>query len=141
MTSSSTPPNGWREHAATVALVVVVVAVLALAYHVLHDLSLRAARGEGVREALDFQHRMMGYAAMLVLLTSSMLAVVLWRVGRATAAQERFPPEGVPKVLDAEPRKGVAAIYLGRRLCLAALIAGLGGLALALVAALYLLRA
>jgi len=141
MTSSSTPPDGWREHAATVALVVVVLAVLALSYHVLHDLSLRAAHGEGVREALDLQQRMMGCAALLVLLSSSVLAAALWRVARATIAQERFPPDGVPKLLDAKPRKGVAAIYLGRRLRLAALIAGLGGLGLALGAALYLLRA
>ena len=141
MTSSSTPPNGWREHAATVALVAGVVGVLVLAYHVLHTLSLRAAGGEGVGEALAYQHKVMGFAAILVLVTTTTLAALLWRLGRATLAQERFPPDNVQKLLDARPRKGVAAIYLGRRLMLAAAIAALGGVGMALAAAWYLLRA
>ena len=140
MTSSPTPPNGWREHAATIALFALVIAMLALAYYVMHDQSLRAAGGEGVREELDSQHKVMGVAAVLVLVTSATLAALLWRLGSATIAQERFPPDGVQRLLDARPRKGVAAIYLGRRLVLAAATAALGGVGMALAAAWYLLR-
>ena len=139
MTSGSSP-NGWREHAGTLALFAIVLAVLVLAYHVLHDLSARAARGEGVSEALGYQRKLIGFSAVLVLVTATTLAALLWRLARATLRQEVFPPAGLPKLLDAKPRKGVAAIYLGRRLRVAALFSGLGGLALALAAAWYALR-
>jgi len=125
------PKTGWREHAGTALLVVAVAAILALAFHFLHGMSERAADGEAVSETLGTLRGVILCAAVLVLATALTLALLLWRLGQATLQQEAFPPRGLPKLIDAEPRRGVAAVYLGLRLRRAALIAALSGIVLA----------
>jgi hypothetical protein len=133
-TTNETPPGERRQDAATILLVIGVALALVLAYQVLRGLAVDAENGERVREVLTFQARVILVAAAVVLATASILAAMLWRLAKATLAQERFPPEGLPKLLDAQPRKGVAAIYLGRNLRRAALVSAIAGIALALSA-------
>jgi hypothetical protein len=130
----------WREFAWTVALVAAVAVILWLAYLSVHDLTLRAAQGDPVAEVLADDRRLVLFAALLVLATALTLAFLLWRVGQATFTQERFPPTGLPKLLDAQPRKGVAAAYLGLRLRRAAVVAAVSGVGLAVAAAWFALR-
>jgi hypothetical protein len=47
-----------------------------------------------VREILDYQRGLILFAAGLVLATAIALALLLWRLGQATLAQEIFPPPG-----------------------------------------------
>ena len=129
------PKTGWREHAGTALLVVAVAAILALAYHFMHGISVRAAQGGSVPEILGYQRGVILCAAVLVLATTLTLALLLWRLGEATFRQEVFPPAGLPKLIDAAPRRGVAAIYLGLHLRRAALVAALSGIALSGAAA------
>ena len=136
----SVPPQGWRQHVPTIALLAAVALVLALAWHVLDQLSAGAANADAVDSVLASQRRVIGFAAVLVLAIALALAALLWRLGQATYAQERFPPAGLPKLLDAEPRKGVAAAYLGLRLRRAAVLAALVGVAIALSAAWFALH-
>jgi len=132
--------RSWREQAGTALLVVAVVVILVLAYRVLHGMSVRAAHGEAVREILDYQRGLILFAAVLVLATAIALALLLWRLGRATLEQEIFPPAGLPKLIEAEPRRGVAAIYLGRRLRQAAVAAAVSGIAVSGAAAWFAAR-
>ena len=140
-TTNETPePGGRRQDAAAILLVAAVVLILVVAYQVLHGLAASAGSDDRVREVLTIQARVILVAAALVLAAATALAVVLWRLAKATLAQERFPPEGLPRMLDAEPRKGVAAIYLGRGLRRAAVASALAGLLLSLSAAWFALR-
>jgi hypothetical protein len=93
-----------------------------------------------VREVLAYQRGLIAFAAVLVLATATTLALLLWRLGQATLKQEAFPPAGLPRLLEAEPRRGVAAIYLGQRLRQAAVAAAVSGIAVSGAAAWFAAR-
>jgi hypothetical protein len=117
-----------------------VLVVLGLAYSVLHGMAERAAHGESISGMLAYIRNVLMFAAALVAITALSLAHLLWRLGQATRKQERFPPEGLPKLIEAAPRKGVAAIYLGRKLSRAAQFIAAAGILLALGALWYSTR-
>jgi len=92
-------------------------------------------RGEPVNleqtlDSLRFLRNATWAGAVLVLGTGLALARLLLRVGNATRDQERFPPEGTAQLLDAAPRKGVAALYLARNLRLAGIACAILSVAL-----------
>ena len=133
MTNPSPPARDkgkQRELFASIALVGGVALALWAGHAVLQDMGDRAASGQ-VDQAMQFVRNLMLVAATVSIGMMLLLARLLLRIARATEAQQRFPPEGLPRWLEAEPRRGVASLYLARRLVFAAR----GCVAMALVAA------